>query len=79
MRAMRVAYHCSHAPDISAGSPFASEDDFWRAVLAGLNIVCEVVSNPAGVTQIGYLNGDNIDGVLVAGHGLVCIFVEGDA
>lgn len=71
VRAVRVAYHRSHAPDISAGAPFTSEDDFRRAVLAGLDIVCKVVSNPTGVTQIGYLDGDNIDIVLVAGHGLV--------
>jgi hypothetical protein len=28
--------------------------------LPGLNIVCEVVADPAGIAQVGDLDGDNV-------------------
>ena len=52
-------YHCGHAPDVGTCAPFGSEDDFWRAVLSGLNIVREVVTDPAGITQVGNLDGND--------------------
>lgn len=53
-------YHCCHAPDIGAGTPFGTKDDFRGSVLTGLNVVGKVVAYPAGITQIGNLDGDSV-------------------
>lgn len=50
MRKSVRAYHRSHGPDISAGTPLGTENDFGRSVLTGLDIVGEVVTDPAGIT-----------------------------
>jgi hypothetical protein len=54
-------HHSSHTPDVGTGAPLRPEDDFGRAVLSCLNVVCEVVSNPACITQIGDFDGNDID------------------
>lgn len=50
IRADRNPYHCCHAPDIGAGAPFGTKYDFRGSVLAGLDIIREVVTYPARVT-----------------------------
>ena len=54
------SYHCGHTPDVGTCAPFGSEDDLWRAVLSGLDIVREVVTDPASITQIGNLYGNDL-------------------
>jgi hypothetical protein len=53
-------YHCSHTPDISAGSPFRPQDDLRRPVLSGLNVIGKVMIHPTGIAEIGNLNTDDI-------------------
>ena len=48
----KLSYHSRHAPNIGTCPPFGAQDDFWRAVLSGLDIICEVVSDPASVSKI---------------------------
>lgn len=59
--AWRQTYHSCHAPDVSAGTPFAAKNDFWRSVLSRLDVVCEVVPNPAGVAEICNLHRDLLE------------------
>jgi len=49
-------HHGGHAPDICAGAPLAAQDDLRRSVLPGLDVICEVMSDPAGVSEIGDFN-----------------------
>lgn len=44
-----ATYHCSHTPDVCAGTPFRSQNYLRRPVLPCLNVIREVVINPAGV------------------------------
>ena len=55
-----VSYHASHAPHIGTRAPLGSQDDFRRTVLSCLNIVCEVVADPACVAQICNLHRNDI-------------------
>jgi hypothetical protein len=48
--------HASHTPDICARTPLRPQDDLWRAVLSCLNIVGEMVTDPARVPQVGNLH-----------------------
>lgn len=50
------AYHGSHAPDVGAGTPLGSEDDFRGAILTGLNVVGKVMAHPAGISQVSDLD-----------------------
>lgn len=59
------AYHCSHTPDVGACAPFGTKNDFGGAVLPSLNVVCEVVANPAGISEIRYLHRDNLLGEII--------------
>ena len=70
---MEETYHRRHAPNIGAGAPFAPKDNFWRAVLPRLNVVGEVVTNPARVSKVCDLNGNDVDA------GVVGRFIEGYA
>lgn len=54
-------HHSSHTPNIRTGAPLRPKDYFRRTVLSRLDIVCEVVSNPACITQIGDLDGNDIN------------------
>ena len=59
------AYHCGHAPDIGAGTPFRPENDLGRPVLPRLDIVREVVVDPAGVAEVRNFNADDIERVRI--------------
>lgn len=50
------AYHSSHTPYVSTGAPFGAQNDFWRTILSSLNIICEVMADPARVPEIGNLD-----------------------
>lgn len=54
-------HHSSHTPNIRTGAPLRPKNNFRRTVLSRLDIVCEVVSNPACITQIGNLDGNDIN------------------
>lgn len=57
---MRAAiYHASHAPNVSAGTPFCSQYHLRRSILTGLDVVGEMVAHPACIAQIGNLDGDD--------------------
>ena len=45
----RQTYHRCHAPDIGAGAPLCTKNDLGGSILAGLDIVGEVVVDPASV------------------------------
>ena len=62
------SYHRRHAPDIGTCSPFGAQDDFWRAVLSGLDVVCEVMSHPTSVPKICNFDRDGV-------HSLCYIFL----
>ena len=53
-------YHGSHAPYVGAGAPFRAEDDLGRPILPSLDVVGEVVVDPARVAEIGNLDTDDI-------------------
>lgn len=55
-----MSYHRRHAPDIGTCPPLGAQDDLWRAVLSGLDIVCEVMSHPASVPKICNFDRDGI-------------------
>ena len=82
--ALEETYHGGHTPNIGTGAPFAAQDDFWGSILSRLDVVCEVVPDPAGVSKIGDLNGDLLEsevwcafgGLFFRGCGLL---VETDA
>jgi hypothetical protein len=57
----KLTHHSSHTPNIRTGAPLRPKDYFRRTVLSRLDVVCEVVSNPACITQIGDLDGNNIN------------------
>lgn len=57
----RGVYHCSHTPHICTRAPFRSQDDFRRSILPGLNVVCEVMSHPARVSEIRNLHRDDFN------------------
>lgn len=61
-------YHGSHAPNICAGSPFRTQYDLRRSVLPRLDIICEVMIDPAGVSQIRNLDADDVERV-----GILCL------
>lgn len=54
--------HARHAPDVGGSAPLCTQDDLWRAILPGLDVVCEMVVHPAGIAEIGNLDGDDFDG-----------------
>ena len=56
-----MTYHASHTPDVSTRSPFGTQDDFGGSILPRLDIVGEMMSNPASVTEIGNLDRDSIN------------------
>ena len=58
LESWELLYHSCHAPDISACTPFSTKDDFWRTILPGLDVVREVVADPARISEIGYFNGN---------------------
>jgi hypothetical protein len=62
------SYHCRHTPDVSTGTPFAAEYNFWRPVLSGLDVVREMVSDPTGVPEICNFDRNSFKG------GLGCLF-----
>lgn len=49
-------HHACHAPHIRAGTPLSTQDNFWRAVLSCLNVVREMMANPASVAEISNLH-----------------------
>ena len=55
-----MSYHRRHAPDIGTCPPLGAQDDFWRAVLSGLDIVCEVMSHPTSVAKICDFDRDGV-------------------
>ena len=57
----KLTHHSSHTPDVCTSTPLRPKDYFRRTVLSRLDIVCEVVSNPACITQIGDLDGNDIN------------------
>lgn len=54
--ALGETYHGGHAPNIGTGAPFAAQDDFWGSILSRLDVVCEVVPDPTGVSEISNLH-----------------------
>lgn len=56
------AYHGCHTPHVGTRAPFRAQNYLWGAVLAGLDIVCEVVAHPTGVAQVGDLDGYHVSG-----------------
>ena len=78
------AYHGRHAPDIRTGTPFCAQDDLWRSVLPGLDVVREMVCDPARVSQIGNFDRDDLtDRIVLIGRRFDDFFggrvvVEGD-
>ena len=73
-------YHAGHAPNIGTGSPLAAQDDLGRSVLSCLDVVGEVVRNPARIAQVGDLHIDDgplsfplllVTGRAAAGPGLI--------
>lgn len=63
----RATHHGGHAPDVSAGPPFGSKNDLWRAVLPGLDVVGEVMIDPAGIAQVRNLDTDKLKRLRVLG------------
>ena len=57
----KPTHHSSHTPNIRTGTPLRPKNYFRRTVLSRLDIVCEVVSNPACITQIGDLDRNDIN------------------
>lgn len=55
------AYHGRHAPHVGTRSPLSTEDNLGGPVLPRLDVVREVVVNPARVTKIGNLHADNLE------------------
>ena len=66
----RQAYHSSHTPDISTRAPFGTENNFWRPILSGLDVVCEMVTDPACIPKICNLDRNCI-------HSFVYLFLTG--
>jgi hypothetical protein len=56
------AYHGGHTPYVCTSTPFAAQDDFGRAVLSRLDVVCKMMPDPAGVAKIGNLDRDLLKG-----------------
>lgn len=54
-------YHRSHTPNIGTGAPFCAQDHLRRSVLPRLDIIREVVVNPARVAQISNLDTDDLE------------------
>jgi hypothetical protein len=50
--------HTASTPNVDWGAPLATEDGFWTPILLGLNIVCEMIISPAGVSEVGGFDGD---------------------
>ena len=48
--------HAGRAPDVCRGSVTRPDDDLQGPVLPSLNVVCEVMMLPAGVTQVSDLD-----------------------
>jgi hypothetical protein len=61
----KTSHHGSHAPNIGACAPFGSEYDFWGAILSSLNVIGEVVVDPAGVAEISDFDRDDVSKVFV--------------
>lgn len=55
-------HHARHAPNVSTRPPLCTKNDLWRPVLPCLDIVCKVMANPAGVSQISNLDGNDVAG-----------------
>lgn len=53
------SYHARHTPHVRAGAPFGAKYNLRRAVLPRLDVIGEVVPNPACVTQVSNLDGNN--------------------
>ena len=68
-----ITYHACHTPYIGASAPFGSQNDFGRAILSSLNIIGEVMANPARITQVGDLDGDNVAFRFIASHGRILV------
>jgi hypothetical protein len=58
---MHTTHHGSHTPDISACTPLRAENDLWGPILSGLDVVGEMVSNPARIPQISNLYGNGLE------------------
>ena len=58
----REAYHSCHAPNVGTCAPFRAKNNFRGAVLAGLDVVSEVMVYPAGIAQIGDFDRYHIGG-----------------
>ena len=69
-------YHGCHAPDVGAGPPFGAENNFWGTVLSGLDVVCEVMTDPAGVPEICYFDGYDLHGCHASRGFRRCIFIQ---
>lgn len=50
-------YHAGHTPDIRTRAPLGAQNDLWRAVLACLDVVGEVVADPTRISQVRDLHG----------------------
>ncbi len=49
-------YHGRHAPDVRTSTPFGAEDHLRGSVLAGLDVVGEMMADPTSVPQIRNLD-----------------------
>lgn len=56
-----LTYHGSHTPHVGAGTPFRAKDYLGRPVLSRLDIVCEMVVDPARVAQVCNLDADDVE------------------
>ena len=63
-------YHASHTPYISTCAPLGAQNDLGGSVLSSLDIVGEVVADPAGVAEISNLDRDCVEKHIL-GHLLV--------
>lgn len=65
------AYHSCHAPYVGARSPLGAEDHLGRPVLACLDVVGEVVVDPAGIAEVGDLDADDVTSLHIVGLALL--------